>query len=56
MNHTPIAVPPLVGPITVKVADTSDETAFPELAAARRHLAAMSPERREQLDREWKGM
>ena len=43
MKHTPIPMP----------VDVTDEKLFPNIAEARRHLAAMSPERREHLDREW---
>lgn len=33
--------------------DVDDVSAFPNIAAARRHLASLSPERRAQLDAEW---
>ena len=33
--------------------DVTDETQFPELAMARRHLAALPAERRAQLEKEW---
>jgi hypothetical protein len=33
--------------------DVSDEAAFPNIAAAKASLAAMSPERRAELEREW---
>ena len=31
--------------------DITDETLFPEMAAARRHYASLSPERKAELDR-----
>ena len=33
--------------------DVTDETLFPELAEARRHLASLSPERRAELEGPW---
>jgi len=34
--------------------DVIDEAQFPEIAAARKHLASLSPERRAALEAEWK--
>jgi len=36
-------------PVTMPV-DVTDEAQFPEIAAARKHLASLSPERRAELD------
>ena len=33
--------------------DVTDETAFPNIAEARRHFASLSPERRAELERTW---
>jgi hypothetical protein len=33
--------------------DVTDAEAFPNIAAARAHLASMSPESRAELEREW---
>jgi hypothetical protein len=44
---------PIFKPVPLPV-DITDEMQFPEMALARAHLAAMSPERRAQLEREWK--
>lgn len=33
--------------------DITDESRFPEMAAARRHLASLSPERRAELNAGW---
>lgn len=34
--------------------DITDPVAFPEFELARKHLASLSPERRAELDQEWK--
>jgi hypothetical protein len=39
-------------PVSAPV-DVTDAEAFPNIAAARARLAAMSPERRAQLEAEW---
>ncbi len=39
---------PIAGPV-----DVTDADAFPNIAAAQASLAAMSPERRAQLEAEW---
>lgn len=35
--------------------DVTDEEQFPEIAAAGRWFASLTPERREQLNKEWEG-
>ena len=42
-----------IPPITVRPVNVMDETAFPEMALARKHLASLSPERRAELEKEW---
>lgn len=37
------------------VADITNEELFPNMAEARAYYASLSAERREQLEREWKG-
>lgn len=48
-----IAADEALRPITVRPVNVMDETAFPEMALARRHLASLSPERRAELERDW---
>jgi len=39
--------------ITIEILDVTDAEAFPEIARATASLAAMSPERRAELEAEW---